>query len=59
MSRIRGILATEESRHPEEDTMCQKVTCQRCGKPTWRGCGEHVEQALRDVPVAERCSCPR
>ncbi len=35
--------------------MCQRVTCTTCGKPTWAGCGNHVEQALAGVPVAERC----
>lgn len=39
--------------------MCQRVTCSRCGKPTWTGCGNHVEQALRGVPPDERCRCPR
>ncbi len=39
--------------------MCQKVTCDKCGKPTWQGCGEHIEQALAGVPVPERCTCPR
>lgn len=35
--------------------MCQKVTCRQCGRPTWVGCGEHVEEALAGVPVADRC----
>jgi hypothetical protein len=39
--------------------MCSKVTCSNCGKPTWAGCGQHIEQALADVPVAERCTCDR
>ena len=39
--------------------MCQRVACPRCGKPTWRGCGLHVEQALAGVPEQERCQCPR
>ncbi|GAA1375129.1 hypothetical protein GCM10009638_11700 [Luteococcus sanguinis] len=39
--------------------MCQKVTCDKCGKPTWQGCGEHIEQALADVQPADRCTCPR
>ena len=39
--------------------MCQRVTCKTCGKPTWRGCGAHVEQALAGVSKAERCQCPR
>ncbi|CAF4394276.1 unnamed protein product, partial [Rotaria sordida] len=29
--------------------------CNKCGKPTWKGCGQHIEQALRDVPKDERC----
>lgn len=35
--------------------MCQKVTCSICGKATWVGCGDHVEEALAGVPQAERC----
>lgn len=37
--------------------MCQRVTCSKCGRPTFAGCGAHVEQVLRDVPRAERCAC--
>lgn len=39
--------------------MCQRVTCSRCGKANWRGCGQHVEQVLRGVPTESRCTCPR
>ncbi len=39
--------------------MCVRVTCKRCGQPTWKGCGEHIEEALEGVPVADRCTCPR
>jgi hypothetical protein len=39
--------------------MCMKVDCTRCEKPTWKGCGKHIEQALKDVPEDERCQCPR
>jgi len=39
--------------------MCQRMTCARCGKPTFSGCGRHVEQVLGDVPLAERCQCGR
>jgi len=35
--------------------MCQKVTCRKCGKPTWTGCGNHIEQALAGVPKSQRC----
>lgn len=37
--------------------MCQRVTCSTCGKPTFAGCGRHVEAVLGDVPRAERCRC--
>ena len=37
--------------------MCQKVTCSRCGKATWSGCGLHIEEALRGVPASQRCMC--
>ncbi len=39
--------------------MCHRVKCERCGKPTWAGCGAHVEQALEGVPKDQRCQCPR
>lgn len=39
--------------------MCQKVTCDKCGKPTWQGCGDHIEEALAGVPEPDRCTCPR
>ncbi|MBE6480941.1 MAG: hypothetical protein E7Z94_00910 [Actinomyces ruminicola] len=35
--------------------MCRKVTCKKCGKPTWAGCGQHIEQALAGVPKSQRC----
>ena len=37
--------------------MCRRLTCPTCQKPTWAGCGAHVEQVLGDVPPAERCRC--
>jgi hypothetical protein len=37
--------------------MCTRVTCRSCGKPTFSGCGQHVESVLRDVPREKRCSC--
>lgn len=35
--------------------MCSQITCKQCGKPTWTGCGQHVEEALRGVPKNQRC----
>jgi hypothetical protein len=37
--------------------MCTRITCPRCHKPSYAGCGAHVEHVLRDVPEAERCKC--
>lgn len=37
--------------------MCRRVECRKCGRPTFAGCGAHVEQVLGDVPPAERCRC--
>jgi len=37
--------------------MCQRVTCSSCGKPTFAGCGRHVEAVLGDVPRDRRCAC--
>ncbi|GAA1126391.1 hypothetical protein [Nocardioides aquiterrae] len=36
--------------------MCRPVTCRRCGKASWAGCGLHVNQVLAGVPKAERCA---
>lgn len=37
--------------------MCSRMTCRGCGKPTWSGCGAHIESALRGVPHDQRCKC--
>ncbi|OCF43925.1 hypothetical protein I317_02195 [Kwoniella heveanensis CBS 569] len=37
--------------------MCKRVNCPNDGKPTWWGCGGHIETALEGVPEAERCQC--
>jgi hypothetical protein len=37
--------------------MCRRVECSKCGRPTYAGCGMHVEQVLGNVPAAERCRC--
>jgi hypothetical protein len=39
--------------------MCHRVTCRTCNKPTYRGCGMHVEQVLAGVPKSQRCGCDR
>lgn len=37
--------------------MCRRIECEKCGRPSFTGCGAHVEQVLRDVPADERCKC--
>jgi hypothetical protein len=37
--------------------MCQRITCSSCGKPSFSGCGAHVEQVLGNVPPKDRCHC--
>ena len=37
--------------------MCRRTTCPTCKKPSWAGCGAHVEQVLGDVPSEDRCDC--
>jgi hypothetical protein len=37
--------------------MCRRIRCEKCQKPTYAGCGKHVEQVLRDIAPAERCLC--
>ena len=36
--------------------MCRAVACKKCGKTTWAGCGQHVDQVLRGVPKSNRCA---
>jgi hypothetical protein len=37
--------------------MCRRIDCPKCGRPTFAGCGMHVEQVLGNVPPAQRCRC--
>jgi hypothetical protein len=37
--------------------MCSRTNCRDCGLASWSGCGAHVEQVLRGVPLEQRCSC--
>lgn len=37
--------------------MCRVVECSKCHKPTWAGCGAHVEQVLGHVAKSARCAC--
>ena len=35
--------------------MCRAVACKTCGKTTWTGCGQHVQQVMRGVSSNQRC----
>jgi hypothetical protein len=37
--------------------MCYPVRCPRCGKTTWDGCGQHVDEVKASVPPAQWCTC--
>ena len=37
--------------------MCTRIKCTSCGKPSYVGCGRHIEQVLGDVPPEKRCKC--
>lgn len=37
--------------------MCYPEKCPRCGKTGWAGCGQHVDDVMRSVPPAQRCTC--
>lgn len=37
--------------------MCVPAVCKRCGKTTWAGCGEHVDEVMSGVPKAQQCLC--
>lgn len=37
--------------------MCRRVDCSKCGRPSFVGCGAHIEQVLGDVPPSDRCQC--
>jgi len=35
--------------------MCHPVTCQKCHRTTWAGCGRHVAEVRAGVPEGEWC----
>ncbi|MCL8025375.1 hypothetical protein [Nocardioides bruguierae] len=35
--------------------MCRAVTCKKCGKTTWAGCGQHVDMVMAGVAKSDRC----
>lgn len=43
----------------EETNMCYPVRCPHCGKTTWDGCGQHVDEVKASIPPAQWCTCQR
>ncbi|QQM67674.1 hypothetical protein JG540_01965 [Actinomyces weissii] len=39
--------------------MCRPVTCKKCSKTTWAGCGQHVASVKAQVPPGQWCTCDR
>ena len=37
--------------------MCSPAPCYTCGKVTWTGCGDHVDDVMAQVPEDRRCRC--
>lgn len=35
--------------------MCRPVKCKVCGKTTWSGCGQHIDQVKAQVPADQWC----
>lgn len=36
-------------------TTCRATRCRTCGKTTWAGCGQHVDQVMAHIPQADHC----
>ena len=36
--------------------MCRATKCSVCGKTTWAGCGQHVQDVRRTVPASNWCN---
>ena len=36
--------------------MCRPTSCKTCGKTTWAGCGQHVNQVKAGVPAQDWCN---
>jgi hypothetical protein len=57
MKEAGGRRADTRARRRRTEIMCTRVTCSSCGKPTFAGCGAHVEAVLGSVPRDKRCKC--
>lgn len=37
--------------------MCSPATCRACGRTTWSGCGQHIDQVKARVKPSDWCTC--
>lgn len=37
--------------------MCRRVTCPKCKKFTYAGCGNHIQEALKGLTKDQICQC--
>lgn len=49
--------ASSDAADRKDRTMCSPIRCSTCGKVTWTGCGQHVDEALAPFSADERCTC--
>lgn len=50
-------LVAPENVRVTESIMCYKVLCQKCGKYSWAGCGEHLTSVYRNIGEGNHCMC--
>lgn len=55
MGLSKSFLMVENQFTSRRVKMCSLVKCKTCKKPTWSGCGEHIEEALAGIAVGDRC----
>ena len=37
--------------------MCYKITCSKCSKYWWGGCGNHKKSVIDSIEINMRCIC--
>ena len=57
--QIHGSGHHRPGHNTKEFPMCRPVPCSKCGKTTWAGCGQHIDQVKAQVPAGQWCTCPR
>jgi len=50
-------VAAENVSGKEQSIMCYRVLCQKCGKYSWGGCGEHLASVYKNIEEGNHCMC--